>query len=362
MMELWMHGLGNEPEKGAALLKKLGFKAVVTGASQTEAVIANGMDAYICSGAYRGPSFKGEDWMAVDTKGNHQPWFSSTCPTREEVRNYNLDQIARMAKTPGIKGILIDGARFASPASNDDPDCFYTCFCPSCRQKMKDLGFDPVALETAVDKLYDLLHGKKLDLHPYIEPLMDWLSFRRIATTEHLKNFADTVRSVDPDLVTGIYIFAPSLSTLVGQSYRDCSLFMDLVAPMLYRAFDEAPGPSCLNMETYAIMRMLNGAVWLSDAEKTDLLKRITGLPFDGPQTLDSLKKGFSPDILRLETSRARTMLKRNCLAPIIQLDDPLLEDSVSKTMEGGADLVNFFVYDQKIIEKNAEFFERNKK
>ena len=361
-MELWMHGLGNDPENGAALLKEMGFKAAVTGPSQTEYSLAHGLDAYICTGAYRGPAFKGEYWLAVDTKGRPQPWFSSTCPTREEVRKYNLEQVARMAKKPGIKGILIDGARFASPASANTPDCFFTCFCPSCRRKMQDYGFDPDELENAVDALYNCVHGVKLDLHPYIAPLMDWLTFRRISTTEHLKNFADTVRAVNPDLTVGIYIFAPSLSTLVGQNYRDVDSFMDLVSPMLYRAYDEAPGPSCLNMEAYAIMRMLYEVPSLNLDEKTQLLHYITGFPFDEPKTLERLRKGFSPDILRLETSRAKTMLHHSCLGPIIQLDDPRLEESAYQTIQGGASLVNFFVFNQEIIEDNADFFEINKK
>ena len=47
MTQLWMHGLGPDPEKGAKHLKEYGFKAVVGGAGSAEAVLSQGMDYYI---------------------------------------------------------------------------------------------------------------------------------------------------------------------------------------------------------------------------------------------------------------------------------------------------------------------------
>ena len=57
-MKLWMHGCGPNPQEGARHLKDLGFSVVVGGQDAAEAVLAQGMEYYICTGAYRGPQFQ----------------------------------------------------------------------------------------------------------------------------------------------------------------------------------------------------------------------------------------------------------------------------------------------------------------
>ena len=46
-------------------------------------------------------------------------------------------------------------------------------------------------------------------------------------------------------------------------------------------------------------------------------------------------------------------------LVPIIQLDDPLLDEAIDHTMAGGAEAVNFFVYDEQIVENNRKVWEK---
>lgn len=359
MTELWMHGLGPNPDEGARHLKELGFKAAVGSTGSAEAALSQGLDYYICSGAYRGPAFQGDEWLAEDPWGNKQEWFASTCPTRDEVRSYNLEQVRRMAATPGIKGILIDGARFASPSSGKTTDALFTCFCPHCREKARRMGFDVKEMQMAVATLHDFVHGKKLDLMPFYYGIQEWLSFRRAATTEHLMGFVDAVKSVNPDLKAGIYIFAPALSDLVGQHYRDMQGKMDIIAPMLYRCYEDPNGPACLNVELADMLRMLEGAADLTAEQRIRMLGGFVGHELTGYERPEDMQVGLSTQILRRETERARIMCPAEKLAPIIQLDDPLLGEAIEQTLAGGAQAVNFFAYDETIVEDNREVWEK---
>lgn len=358
-MKLWMHGCGSQPEEGARHLKELGFEAVVASEGAADAVLSEGMDFYVCSGAYRGPQFQDESWMAEDMWGRKQEWFSSTCPTRSEVRSYNLEQVRRLAARPHIKGILIDGARFASPSSGSSTDAFFTCFCPHCMEKAKRMGFDVKEMRMAAATLYDYLHGKPLDLMPFYDGLQEWMEFRRAATTEHLLDFVHTVKSVNPELKAGIYIFAPALSDLVGQHYRDLQNRMDIIAPMLYRCYPDPNGPACLNVELADILRMLEQAADLTEVQRIRVLSGITGQELTGYEKADDMQAGLSPRILKRETERARLMCPKAMLAPIIQLDDPLLDESIAQTAAGGAEAVNFFVYDEAVVEKARPVWEK---
>ena len=359
MVKLWMHGCGPKPKDGAKHLKELGFSAVVGSTDAAEAVIAEGMDFYLCSGAYRGPDFKGSEWLAEDMWGRKQEWFSSTCPTRSEVRSYNLEQVRRLAQTPGIKGILLDGARFASPSSGSSTDAFFTCFCPHCMEKARKMGFDVKEMQMAAATLYDFVHGKQLDLMPFYFGLREWLEFRRAATTEHLLDFVETVKSVNPELKAGIYIFAPALSDLVGQNYRDLQGKMDLIAPMLYRCYPDPNGPACLNVELADMLRMLEGAADLSEEQRIRMIGGFVGHELTGYEKPADMQAGLSTRILKRETERARIMCPKEELVPIIQLDDPLLGEAIDQTFAGGAEAVNFFVYNEETVEANRSVWEK---
>ncbi len=355
-MRKWMYGLGPDAAHGAALLKKFGFEAVAGGESAVEETLSHGMKAYLFSGAYRGPDFKGDEWLAEDVDGEKQHWFSSTCPTRKEVRAYNLANIRRMAETPGISGIILDGARFSSPVSGK-PEAFFTCFCPSCMAKAKEMGFDGDKMKHSAAALRDFLAGKEIDLLPYAEGLEDWLDFRRRATTEHLLDFVNTVHAVDPDLQAGIYIFAPAFCRLVGQNYRDINGKMDMIAPMLYRCYPEADGPSCLNSEMSRMLDMMQHAYGWSAPERIRHLRAITGIDVEEGATPASLLKGFDTDILRQETARAKVMAPASHLVPIIEMDDPKIAEASRKTIEGGAEAVSYFLYNEEQLLQNEAFF-----
>ena len=361
-MKLWMYGTGEEPEKGAALLKDIGFSAVVGGPSSVEAALTQGMEAWLCTGTYHGPSFKGTEWLARDVKQEPRDWFGSTCPNRKEVREYNLESVRKMASTPGIKGVIIDGCRFASPASGSVNEAFFTCFCPECQKKAREMGFDPDKMLRSADGLYDFVHGKDVDLLPLCEGLEDWMEFRRASTTEHLLDFVNAVHgsgnSLEPPKA-GIYIFTPSLAKMVGQSYRDLNGKMDLIAPMIYRCYQDPRGAACLNAELAVILEILEGASSLTARERIRWLRALTGLGSDEGLSeeagKESILRGLPVDVLRTETHRAAVMTPDSSLIPIIQLDDPDVESAVKQTMAGGAEAVDFFIYQESwVLEREA--------
>lgn len=354
-----MHGCGSQPKEGARHLKEMGFQTVVGGRETAAAAMELGMEAYLCSGAYRGPAFEGKQWLAEDMWGRKQEWFSSTCPTREEVRAYNLECIRQMAETPGIKGILIDGARFASPNTGGTEDAFYTCFCPHCMKKAEEMGFDAKEMRMAAAMLYDFLHGKKMDLLPFYAGLREWMEFRRAATTEHLLDFVHTIKKVNPDLKAGIYIFPPALSDLVGQHYRDLRREMDLIAPMLYRCYPDETGPACLNTELAVLLKMLEGAAALTAQQRIYVLNALTGHELVGYEEVSVMQKGLEPAVLKRETQRARMMAADREIIPIIELDDPKLEQAAEQVAAGGADGINFFLYDEELVEKQRNLWKR---
>lgn len=363
-MKLWMYGCsdaeaGVTSEKGLQELKQLGFSAYTGGAETAQEAAGLGLDAYVVSGAYRGPDFTGDEWLAQDPWGRPQHWFGSTCPTRREVREYNLERVRALASTPGIKGVIIDGARFASPASGTSLESFFTCFCPSCLEKAKAMGFDVREMREAAARLYDYLRGDPVDLTWFCHGLMEWMQFRRAATTEHLVNFCRTVKEVDPSLKTGIFIFPPALSDIVGQNYRDLAVVMDFFSPMIYRCYPQTDGPACLNVELSEMLRRLIKSGHETPAECVRDISGLTGLDITGYEDPEVLQKGLDVRIIAEETSRARTMIRQKELVPILELDDPDLGASTDMAAKGGADSVSFFAFREDQIEKNAGLFRR---
>ena len=358
-MQYWMFGAGSDIPKSLALLKDLGFQAVVgNDPALIEEAGRLGLAVYLCSGAYSASApFDGEEYLARDINGNPQLWFGSTCPNQPDVRRHNLAWIAEMARTEGIRGVFLDGARFASPASSPAADAFYTCFCLVCEEKAEKLGFDFARMRAAVKVLYDNTPAQGLSLIlDHLAGLTDWLAFRRVCTSEHLQNFAHTVKEVNPSLETGIFIFSPSLAPLVGQHYGDLRGHMDIFSPMIYRHYQAQQGPACLNFELSVLADELTKRL-LPFERVLSLLHVLTGLDMTGFDDPVSIREnGFAPLAVASETRKARQLIGDDGrLIPIIQLADDSLDESMQQAAAGGADGVNFFVYQDAVMASQQE-------
>jgi len=358
----WMHGFsGDDPRATALALKEAGFEIVVAGgATVIEAVNAAGMASWLCGGAFGLGDLKNDDsCKAVDITGQPQVWFNSGCPNNQVLRDRNLKSYEKMAGTSGVKGILVDGCRFASPASGLGP--FLTCFCDGCRDKAGGLGLDFGRMMRDVKDLRDILSSKGkgssrgaawletpigavewLTDHPGV---LDWLRFRRACITEHFRAISAIIHAAG--LRMGVYIFTPSLAPLVGQSYADLGEFVDVFAPMIYRNYPKRRGEACLNWELTIIPEELGLAGTPGETHAMDLTLAWAGLSGTvSARTIKDIRAALPPEAVGHQTALARSQIGTDEeLAPIIYIDDPHMAQTADLVRRNGADGVNFFVF-----------------
>ena len=380
-MEFWMYGIdGNDKYESFRILKEVGIKSVVTGYDEEVIDMASEflMDIYLCSGTYGASgSFSDERYLSEDINGNRHIWFGSTCPNKEEVRKYNIDTLKQWSSRKEIKGIYIDGARFASPCSSPDFNAFFTCFCHDCELKADSLGFNFMRMKKDVEKLHNSFFGKlhdacgknyiqgEFDMITFFQEyqgVFEWLNFRRVCTTEHIINVAKTVKRSKDSNVMGIYIFTPSLAGLVGQSYTDLKNYVDIFSPMIYRSYKKSGEPACINNELARLARELRLTSCKDDYNTVKLISRLTGINLSGYKTIQDIQDGLPVSCVQTETEKARALLGNSkALIPIIQLDDEFLEQSVDAVKSGGADGVAFFMFDKTAVSnmKNSGFIHK---
>lgn len=350
-MKYWMYAGKSTGTDDLKALRDAGFTGVIGPASLGEKALHAGLKVMLCGGAFPAGSQNGPDHLALDINGKRQMWFGSCCPSHLPTRQKNLALYRSMAQTPGITGILIDGARFSSPASSEDPDSFFTCFCPRCRGEMARLGLDADRIVHNVKELYGWLFEGGARPHDWTG-VKDWLSFRAQTAGSHVKDFARVIHQV-PGLQAGAFFFSPSLAAMVGQSYAGQSETLDLISPMLYPAYPAAPGDpgtACLNQELAALARMLcqKGAMdakeaweWLSGLMGGAELPQPSQLAREVPRTL-----------IGSETRRAIREGAPARILPILQLDDPLLGESICGAIAAGAEEMAFFAYNPQAFSK----------
>lgn len=358
----WMHGIaGENPQDTAKALHDAGFNVVVAGgAAVIEAVNSVGMESWLCGGGF--PLVRDEDDVkAVDITGAPQVWFGSGSPNCPEVREASVKSYENMVKTEGIKGILVDGCRFGSPASGLMP--FLTDFSVHSSAKADALGFDFSLMKRDVTRLYKTLTSAEdaekrsaawlsmpagvaewLVEHPGV---VEWLRFRRACTTEHFMTLAEIIHGAG--LRMGVYIFSPCIAPLVGQSYEDLRAFVDVFAPMIYRNYPDRPGPACLNWELTILPEELGLAGTPEEKAVMDMILSWAGfadLPVE--HTVAAVQKSLPPAAVGRETQRARDLVGGKELAPIIYIDDPEMAVTAQQVRDVGADGVNFFVFKDK--------------
>ncbi len=355
----WMHGFHGKPKTTAKALKQAGFDVVVAGGEEViRAVGAAGMTSWLCAGAFGLGGHKGDGFKSLDVRGRRQVWFGSGCPNHPVLREGNLKAYEQRAATPGVTGILVDGCRFASPASGLGP--FFTCFCDTCRKKAASLGFDFDAMKRDATALYDELTAKTrskrrrgaawletpagvvewLTDHPGV---LTWLRFRRACTTEHFRAVAKIIHGAG--LRMGVYIFTPSIAPLVGQSYVDLRDFVDVFAPMIYRNYPKRPGPACLNWELTIGPEELGLAGTPAEKRAMGMILSWMGMAdIVSARTIEAVRAGLPPEAVGHETAMARAQIgPRKELAPIIHIDDPLMAKTAELVRTNGANGINFF-------------------
>lgn len=345
-MKKYMFGIGNGDYKAnAEKLVSLGYDSVVLSGNDISAIEAAqdaGLETWLCYGAHSIGEFSREKYGALDAKDASAPWFGSACPNAAEVNVFNMDRAFETAKKAGVKGIFVDGARFASFASTEGVNSFFGCFCKRCCEKMMKFGINAAAVKNGVAQVMDFLGGADgKDQVPVMHAAIDaWLDFRARCVGEYMKNFS--VRAHAEGFDAGAFVFAPSLWWFVGQR-PDALATLDVVSPMLYRAYPHTEGPACLSHE-WAGMKEL-----LSHTSRTPA--QLASMLFDTAIISDDPMAGFEPSHVADETRAARAMLAKNVtLAPIIQTEDARLDETMQFVFDSGATACGEFCYSQKKI------------
>ena len=343
-------------------MKALGFSTVVLGGNKEQLALSKsmGFKTYAFTGTFsRSKDFQDEGYLAVDVEGTPREWFGSTCPNERGVRRANLRLIEGILSDTEAEGIMLDGCRFASPASGLGP--FFTCFCKRCESRARELGYDFKRMKMHATQVYRTLADGRLgkeapDLTPYsllssisgFPGIADWLSFRATCVIEHFKDVSELVRGMGAEM--GAYIFTPSLSVLVGQRYSALNGLLDVASPMIYRNYPDDPGPACINKESATLARFLQRG-GLNDADATATIADFLGLSEDG-RSISDIDEGTTTESIRMELQRSKEGLRGvSKVAPILYLGDEQVITSVRDAEEMGLDGVNFFLYKDEWVD-----------
>ena len=247
--------------------------------------------------------------LAHDVDGIPRVWFSSGCPNDPGLAESRLEQACRAAGKPGLRGIFVDGARFASPASPEGFDAFWTCFCPRCVRKAGDMGMDAGAMEKAVRAMIRFIERGEGVLSNACRGWPTGSAFGNGASvnTSRASGRPSESRS---DLAAGAFVFTPSLRALVGQDAETVS-GLDIVAPMIYRRYPHKNGPSCLDHEWAALLGAITARSGISFETARAAMRLLSDIPIAAQSAAQLPKEGFPPQVLESETAAARVGLPK---------------------------------------------------
>lgn len=367
----WIYGCGEKPGETAPAMRELGYDVVVGGAAGTvEAVRAAGMESWQCGGAF-GAAESDTENLCLDITGKPQTWFGSGSPNSPALREKNLEAYRKMAAMEGVTGVLVDGCRFASPASGLMP--FLTDFSAHSERRAAELGFDFGQMRRDVAALHAALTGNAaagarrwpwlgspagavewLTGHPGV---LEWLRFRRACATAHFRDIADVLHGAGKEM--GVYIFTPAFAPLVGQSYADLAPFVDVFCPMIYRNYPDRPGIACLNWELTILPEELGLAGAPEEEAAMGLILGLTGLGRAvTSRRVRHIQNAVPPEAVGHETAMARAQLPADKeLAPIIYIDDPQMGETADQVFGNGADGVAFFLFKENWKELTSPAF-----
>lgn len=332
----YMFGMdGQRPQECAELLKERGIDAVVAPPDEqaAQAALQAGLDVWGCIGAFSLQADDPQEYYAEDALGRRGEWFGSGCPNEDALWQRNLAKIGRWREL-GARGVFVDGARFASPCPGTEP--FLSCFCKRCMAQGERAGYDMEKMRRDV---------RAWAQKPGTDAPRDWLRFRSECIGRRMAQFTGTVHN--SAMQSGAFVFAPSLAPLVGQT-EEALAGLDIVAPMLYRRYRQRPGIACLNAEYESLWH------FYENRGESDISRAVFAQTGVLPQKTGAQEiwlSGFLPDAVGEETSRAAKQTK-GVLAPIVQLDDDRLADTIGCAVQAGAQAVGFFAYTKEDIAK----------
>ncbi|MEM3424782.1 MAG: hypothetical protein QXI42_03065 [Thermoproteota archaeon] len=192
--------------------------------------------------ARRGPEYSA--WTILG-----KPHYARACPTNPDVLRRIVADLRSLVRLYHVEGVVLDFIRFESPMAG--LDYFLTCFCPSCCEEMKSLGYNPVFIKRDWLRMMDFL-GKGefpkeivrqgtlstpdvLDVYNEFPGVFEWFKYRSEYIESVVRIFSSAVKEEGGrGTVIGANLLSPWWSMLAGQSYRALSRILDIIEPMLY--------------------------------------------------------------------------------------------------------------------------------
>ncbi len=354
-----IYGYGNKIEN-IKELKKYHINRITSHENQEaiRAAKSNNIAYAVCTGAFhRDKSSPVGACQFPDGKGIE----SLSCPNNPETIQKTLHNISIVAADPLIDAITVDACRFPSPANGKSADVFFSCFCDHCMKKMDDLHMDGEGIRHSVAAFFSFVFGTEgrtdskveFDLDAHLPNIKAWFLFKEKVITAYFAQLEQTIKSVNKNLLFGAYVFTPCLSLLVGQNYEAIAKYTDFLSPMIYRHYKYDFGPACLDKEVLALYSMLNGK---SEADKnliSQCFQKAVGFDLNQFPDYETIRSSGLPHAyIESEVQKASMLLKQKKLCPIILLDDEDLPLAVQAANKGGADALEFFLYEDAHMDK----------
>ncbi len=352
-------------EEALTTYRKLGIDAVFTslgGDPESGKTVKRakewGLKVYACTWTFKAPK-KDEAFGIENLQGEKMLWNGTGCPNNGKVRENNLAWVRAVSENLEVDGITLDGVRFPSPGSG--LESFLSYFCPYCKEKAEDLGYDLPSIRKTLKTsgFQDLLALTKSYLGPLtassrVKKLREWTNFRRQSINEHIVNVKKTVESLNPKMEVGAATFTPSLAPLVGQNYKDLGQVLDFVQPMVYH---RGKGIACINYELARFVEeSFSGEESQAGALK-DLYDLLGWEDLDLPLNPQELKRdGLPLTVIRRETKRAKKLMGRDGaqLTPIIFIHNSSpkeLKDLIEEAKKLKTDGLVYFAYYENLKE-----------
>ncbi len=262
-------------------------------------------------------------------------WF---CLNNPQAQQFSLAFYQDIATNYDVDGFFVDRIR--------TPDAVGYCFCPYCKQKMKEAGLDAEHLCQVMADVYTrkadlsrymllLWMGLSLDpvfYFPELPEIVAWQGIRMQAVTEHVARVREAVRAINPNLKIGLDLWETSACVCVGQNMGPLSFHCDWIKPMLYH---QSSARDLVRTPVQQIVQASEGK--MTPQQAYDSLRRLwVGRGIDlQPEWETFEQEGMPPEWLVSEAMLAMELVEgRVPIYPGIQGWDPATEDQIWKMLD----------------------------
>ena len=213
--------------------------------------------------------FRGRQPENVSGHGDED--FSFCCPNNPgNVENVLAIFEEEFSAIP-FTGVFLDKIRYPSFAQGGQGNVF-SCFCPHCQVKYGRENFSPLEFINALDNPFPGPLGIRSysgnGKYEFEDPVIArFFSLKAAFITHSLRRICGYFR--EKGYCVGLDVFAPFLSSFVGQDLTALSALSDFIKPMMYRLTN---APAGLPFEMEALQRETVGKETLKRQRFFDLL------------------------------------------------------------------------------------------